>query len=382
MHINMSRFTRIRSKLSSKTVEKALHQCQILLTQAACEIYPQLLSARDKLDLGFSSPEATHEEISKLSRKEILDLVYPERYDDNIEKDVHIKMLEYLAREILLGSDLEIKRKATFLEQETQTVKEETSVITKVVKETCEDVIRKLQEMGEKLKRQIEESKKSVRKEKDGKVDIESLKSYYNSKALAIRGELQNKQTQITELKKVQQSLKNELNLAQVKMQDWNGAPRSMNKKLQDQLRSLDNEVRKIKTLKKDLFKNIQTAEREIKILESSKDDILAYLRYGESIENEIGLSLEALVLGIEQGNSDIKIIKGMVDDLEKLEDKEKSDHGGQDEDMMMRRSLGLLNQQRNSIKSIEQRMIMQVMRLQSPRYSRCLKMGNEVKWK
>jgi hypothetical protein len=105
-------------------------------------------------------------------------------------------------------------------------------------------------------------------------------------------------------------------------------------------------------------------------------------LRYGESIENEIGLSLEALVLGIEQGNSDIKIIKGMVDDLEKLEDKEKSDHGGQDEDMMMRRSLGLLNQQRNSIKSIEQRMIMQVMRLQSPRYSRCLKMGNEVKWK
>ena len=98
MHINMTRFARIRSKFSSKTVEKALHQCQILLTQAACKIYPQLLSARDKLDLEFLPFEATHEEISKLSRKEILDLVYPERHDDNIEKDVQIKMLEYLTR--------------------------------------------------------------------------------------------------------------------------------------------------------------------------------------------------------------------------------------------------------------------------------------------
>lgn len=380
MHINMGRLIRIRSKLSSKTVEKALHQCQILLTQAACEIYPQLLSARDKLDLELSSVGATQNEISKLSRKEILDLVYLERYDDNIEKDVHIKMLEYLAREILIGSDVEIKRKATVLEQGTQTPSEELDMSCKGMKETCEDVIRKLKELGERLSWHIEESKKSVRNDKDGKVDIETLKSYFNNKSLAIREELQNKQTQTTELKKVQQSLKNELNLAQTKVQDWNGAARSMNKKLQDQLRSLENEVRKIKTVKKDLFKNIQTAEREIKILESSKDDILAYLRYGESIQNEIGFNVQALEIGIEQGNSDIKIIKGMVDDLEKLEDKGKSDQAGQDKDLIMRRSLGILNQQSSSIKSIEQRVIMQVMRLHSPRYLRCSGMRNEIK--
>ena len=149
-----------------------------------------------------------------------------------------------------------------------------------------------------------------------------------------------------------------------------------MNKKLQDQLRSLENEVRKIETLKKDLFKNIQTAERELKILASSKDDIVGYLRYAESIENEIGLSLEALVLGIEQGNSDLKILKEIVNDMEKLDDKGKSDLGRQD--LVLRRSWEILSQQKNSIKSMEQRMIMQVMRLQSPRYWRCSKMRKE----
>ena len=98
----LKRFKRIKAKLSQKSIEEVVKQYQSLISSASKEIDSFYSPIRDQLDVFIHELESIPDDQftpvgSTERRKDILSRVFKERYSNNLEKDIKLRIFDYLS---------------------------------------------------------------------------------------------------------------------------------------------------------------------------------------------------------------------------------------------------------------------------------------------
>lgn len=328
----LKRFKRIKAKLSQKSIEEVVKQYQSLISSASKEIDSFYSPIRDQLDVFINELESIPDDQfthvgSTERRKDILSRVFKERYSNNLEKDIKLRIFDYLSKDVLKDSRLELRSKVKEKEGDADFKDDVAKFEMTEIKKVSGEIHKKLKRMIKKLNAQLEEAEKPIKTQEGEIVHLDSLKKYFVDKLWSSKQIIEGQHIRRIELKESKIRLNNKISSLREKLksaEEKNGESEDFkpSRNMKDKIKELKAELQKVLAEKRGIKTEVQRQNTDLKIIEATKDEILGLIQEAEQVDSSVTMDIEYLSKEVEKGSKEFDLLKGLYNDIERLVNK------------------------------------------------------------
>ena len=373
----IKRFKRLKDKFAPSCIEEvakefhnmvseASHEVETLYSQIRYQFENCIQDIKDIPDKRFTPGSSTE------GRRDILARLFKERYSNNIEKDIRLRIFDYISKEILKDSKLELRSKVH--KDEDADFEDDVAKFELIeVKKRAKEIQRKLKKLTKRIEEQLEEANKPLTSPDLQSVKLETLKKYFVDKLWKDKHIIEEKNNTRIELKLSKQRLSESIQALKDKIkslkkkQDEYRNPQDLKKsnKLKTRINELRSEMQKVLAAKREMKTEVLRLQTNSKVIDFTRGEILELIEEAVRIEGSSAMDVDKLQQEVEEGKQEFELVKEMYSDIERLVEKHDAIRGYPLNFSMVSMSIKALKRQITEAKTVEKLTDQQISRVQ-----------------
>jgi hypothetical protein len=372
----LKRFKRLKDKFSPKSIEEVAKEFHNMISEASHEVetlYSQIRYQFENCiqDIKDIPDERFTPGSSSESRREILARLFKERYSNNIEKDIKLRIFDHISKEILKDSKLELRSKVQNDETDFQDDVAKFELIE--VKKRTKEIQKKLKKLTKRLENQLEEANKPLTNPDSQVVKLDTLKKYFVDKLWTDKHIIEEKNNRRIDLKLSKQRLSESIQALKDKVKSIkekydkyrNSEDLKKSTKLKTRINDLKREMQGVLADKREVKSEMLRLETNSKVIDFTSGEILELIEEALRIEGSAAMDVDKLVQEVEKGKQEFELVKQMYSEIERLEDKHDAIRGYPLNFSTVSMSIKALKRQITEAKTLEKLTDQQISRVQ-----------------
>jgi hypothetical protein len=372
----LKRFKRLKDKFSPKSIEEVAKEFHNMISEASHEVetlYSQIRYQFENCiqDIKDIPDERFTPGSSSESRREILARLFKERYSNNIEKDIKLRIFDHISKEILKDSKLELRSKVQNDETDFQDDVAKFELIE--VKKRTKEIQKKLKKLTKRLENQLEEANKPLTNPDSQVVKLDTLKKYFVDKLWTDKHIIEEKNNRRIDLKLSKQRLSESIQALKDKVKSIkekydkyrNSQDLKKSTKLKTRINDLKREMQRVLADKREVKSEMLRLETNSKVIDFTSGEILELIEEALRIEGSAAMDVDKLVQEVEKGKQEFELVKQMYSEIERLEDKHDAIRGYPLNFSTVSMSIKALKRQITEAKTLEKLTDQQISRVQ-----------------
>lgn len=373
----IKRFKRLKDKFAPKCIEEVAKQYHNMISEASHEVETLYSLVRYQFDNCIQDIKDIPDERftpggSSERRRDILARLFKERYSNNIEKDIKLRIFDYISKDILKDSKLELRSKVP--KNEDADFQDDMAKFELIeVKKRANEIEKKLKKLTKRLEEQLEEANKSLTSPDLQVVKLETLKKYFVDKLWTDKHIIEDKNNRRIELKLSKQRLVESIQALKDKLkslnekQDEYRSPEDLKKsnKLKTRINDLRREMQRVLADKREVKSEMMRLETHSKVIDFTRGEILELIEEAVRIEGSAAMDVDKLAQEVEEGKQEFELIKQMYSDIERLVERHDAIRGFPLNFSTVSMSIKALKRQITEAKAVEKLTDQQISRVQ-----------------
>jgi hypothetical protein len=372
----LKRFKRLKDKFSPKSIEEVAKEFHNMISEASHEVetlYSQIRYQFENCiqDIKDIPDERFTPGSSSESRRDILARLFKERYSNNIEKDIKLRIFDHISKEILKDSKLELRSKVQNDETDFQDDVAKFELIE--VKKRTKEIQKKLKKLTKRLENQLEEANKPLTNPDSQVVKLDTLKKYFVDKLWTDKHIIEEKNNRRIDLKLSKQRLSESIQALKDKVKSIkekydkyrNSQDLKKSTKLKTRINDLKREMQRVLADKREVKSEMLRLETNSKVIDFTSGEILELIEEALRIEGSAAMDVDKLVQEVEKGKQEFELVKQMYSEIERLEDKHDAIRGYPLNFSTVSMSIKALKRQITEAKTLEKLTDQQISRVQ-----------------